>query len=177
MFQGSRNALARSEVCAAPAIALACGQHRTTPTMRGPTRDEPHQPRDPTARTGPGDLLHRPAQRPHADLCAGPRGCRHLGRLHQCRHGARRVRHGGPRRIHARPGRWRPDALRPSHADGDRRGAGQRHRRGECAVQRLAVPPDPGPRRARHPAVPGGNAGRGAGLRRSLPLSAQPAGR
>ncbi len=37
---------------------------------------------------GSGDLLRRTAQRPRADLRAGPRGCRHLGRLHQCRHGA-----------------------------------------------------------------------------------------
>ena len=41
------------------------------------------------------------------------------------------------------------------HADGDRRGAGQRHRRAERRLQRLAVPPDPGARRPRHPALPG----------------------
>ena len=35
--------------------------------------------------------------------------CRHLGRLHECRHGTWRVRHDRPRRIHARAGRWRAD--------------------------------------------------------------------
>ena len=141
-------------------------------TREGKQHGQSHQPRDRAAGTGPGDLLRRPAYRPCADPRAGPRGCRHLGRLHECRHGARRVRHGGPCRIHARHGRWRTDALRPSHADGHRRGAGERHRRGECALQRLAVPPDPRPRRAWHPAVPGGDRRRGAGVRRILPLSA-----
>ena len=32
----------------------------------------------------------------------GRAGCRHLGRLHECRDGARRVRHDRPRRLHAR---------------------------------------------------------------------------
>ena len=50
---------------------------------------------------------------------------------------------------------------------------GQWNRRRPCALQRLAVPPDPRPRRAWHPAVPGGNRRRGACLRGILPLSAQ----
>ena len=69
-------------------------------------------------------------------------------------------------------GRWRPDALRPPRADGHRRGAGQRHRRAARPLQRLAVPPDPRARRARHPAMPGRDRRRGARLCRKLPLSA-----
>ena len=75
-----------------------------------------------------------------------------VGMEHGC------VRHGRPCRVHARHGRCRTDTVGAPHADGDRRGAGERHRRRSCAQQRLAVPPDPRPRRARHPAVPGGNA-------------------
>ena len=70
-----------------------------------------------------------------------------------------------------------PTRLRPPHADGDRRGAGERHRRGERPLQRLAVPPDPGPRRARHPALPGGDGRRRARLRRVVPLPAPAGGR
>ena len=58
---------------------------------------------------------------------------------------------------------------RSGHRDpGDhRRGPGQRHRRRQCPLQRLAVPPDPRPRRARGAAVPGRGGGRGAGLCRN----------
>ena len=65
-----------------------------------------------------------------------------------------------------------PDPLGPSHAGRHRRGAGERHRRGERAVQCLAVPSDIGARRAWHPDVPGGDRRCGAGIRRVLPLSA-----
>ena len=105
--------------------------------------------------------------------CARPHRCRHLGRLHECRHGARQLRHDGPGGLHARHGRGRPDAVGASHAGRHRGSAGQRHRRRACALQCLAVPPDPRPRRAWHPAVPGRDRGRGARLRRILPLSAQ----
>ena len=60
-----------------------------------------------------------------------------------------------------------PTQLGPPHADGHRRGAGQRHRRAERRLQRLAVPPDPGARRARHPALPGRVGRRGARVRRA----------
>ena len=60
------------------------------------------------------------------------------------------------------------------HPGGHRRGSGQRHRRRQCPLQRLAVPPDPRPRRARHLAVPGRVGRRGARLCRSLPLPAPP---
>ena len=78
---------------------------------------------------GPGDLLRRPPQRPRADPRPGPRGRRHLGRLHQCRDGARRLRHDRARGLHARAGRWRADPLRPPHPGDHRRSPGQRHRR------------------------------------------------
>ena len=39
----------------------------------------------------------------------GRTGRQDLGRLHQCRHGARRLRHDRAGGIHARPGRRRPD--------------------------------------------------------------------
>ena len=86
------------------------------------------------------------------------------------------LRHGGAGRVFARHGRWRPDALRPSHAGGHRRGAGERHRRGKRAVQCLAVPSDPRAWRARHSAVSGGDCRCRAGIHRVLPLSASRGG-
>ncbi len=131
-----------------------------------------HQPRRRAAVPGPGDLLHRRPYRPRADPRPGRGRRRHLGRLYQCRHGTWRVRHGRARRLHARPRRGGPDPFRPPHAGGDRRSAGERHGRGERPLQCLAVPPDPRPRGARHPALPGGRRRSGARVRRSLPVSA-----
>ena len=103
-------------------------------SSRGRRGEKADQSRDRAAGAGPGDLLRRPAHGPCADLRAGARGRPHLGRLHQRRHGARLVRHGRPRRVHARAGRRRADALRPPHAGRDRRAAGARHRRGRRAA-------------------------------------------
>ena len=111
---------------------------------------------------GPGDLLRRPAHRPRAELRARTRGCPHLGRLHQRRHGARLLRHARACRVPARPRRRRADQVRPPHADRDRRAAGAWHRRGERAQQRVAAAPDPGQGRARDRSVPGGVGGRRA---------------
>ena len=57
-----------------------------------------------------------------------------------------------------------------------RRGAGQRHRHGQCPLQRLAIPPNPRARRARHSVVPGRVGRCRPRLCRSLPLPA-PIGR
>ena len=110
----------------------------------GKRHGEPDQPCHRTARAGPGDLLHRGTYRACADARTGPRRCRHLGRLHQCRHGARRLRHDRPCRIHARPGRGR--AERSGHrapaviVEPPVNGIDE-----AMSSQRLAVAPDPRP--------------------------------
>ena len=119
-----------------------------------------------------GDGLLRRRHTGHVLTRAGAGGCPHLGRLHQRRHGARRVRLGRAGRLHARPDRGRAD--RSGHrtpaviVEAPVNGTDE----AQHPLQRLAVPAHPRARRARHPAVPGGDRRGGARLRRVLPLPA-----
>ena len=94
-----------------------------------------------------------------------------LGGLPDGRCRAPSVHAGGAARVHARPGRRRPDPERPSHARGDRDPADRRQRRADGARECLDDPADARGRRARAPALPRRDGGRGAGLRRGGALS------
>ena len=79
-------------------------------TARGVGPHGTHQPRDRAAGAGPGDLLRRAAHRPRADPRAGQARTPHTWADYinvGMEHGSFDM--AGPGRVHARPGRRRPD--------------------------------------------------------------------